>query len=762
MYPVSAAYRRAMRQQVREAQAHARIYMGVFDATASSDAAFAFSPKTKYSKSENINADAGITASYATFETDRLRLNGKHLLLPDAEASYFAQGFISAAQSGAEGVFATPPEIIINFSVQHTMVGITLTFDSTDSPPAQLTALAYTGDTLTSTTTITEITNPMRWELLLTDADKLIIRFDKTANPHGRARLNRLEFGMGYSFEASSIISITERRIGSPIAAELPQNTLDITLSNAEQRWNLDGDTALIRFVRDGQPISVTYGMDVDAGIEWIPSNGWQLSTCSANRTQMQFKCVSAAIAALNAEAFERCPYNSANIGPRNLYAAAELVLADAGWTSYWLNPALADIPLAVPLPMLPHAQLLQLIAGAAGMQMSVDRYGVICIDGMLKSPEIEAADNINVPTPYSVPMSTNSIGNISYADYSADFFRFDGTQRLLPDEGSLPAGWIGNALSQEDGSFYPDTTHAHENPALRYIFDAPTNVQTITLDFGGCIPYKITVSDNLAGLAPRHDFFPTQNVETFDINWTHAAALRIEWIQMRGGDQRPRLERITISPICNLDITRADIKGDITSQLCIRARNVICTVPHYILDWERPADGGAGHEKYTEYFNGTLPTGIWQRIEHGDTPIYDGYIYSVDNGITAQIQSYAYVTYLLLTGAASSASVVLYGVKTVRAASTYTCSVYDTGEDCEIDNPLIGSATALQPVANYLRQRVKYAIDTRGFPELDALDVIRIDGDSCCTMDTTLIYNGAFNGSHTFRRWESYGVDGT
>ena len=97
MYPVSAAYRHAMRRQVRD-QGYVRLQFGIFDASAPGDAAVTVPPGTWYSDASVLDGgESPVRVSYATFEGDRMRLDGTQRLLPESGAELAAQGFVSAA-----------------------------------------------------------------------------------------------------------------------------------------------------------------------------------------------------------------------------------------------------------------------------------------------------------------------------------------------------------------------------------------------------------------------------------------------------------------------------------------------------------------------------------------------------------------------------------------------------------------------------------------------------------------------------------------
>ena len=147
-----------MRRQVRD-QGYVRLQFGIFDASAPGDAAVTVPPGTWYSDASVLDGgESPVRVSYATFEGDRMRLDGTQRLLPESGAELAAQGFVSAALCGADGVFASPPVVSVAFGTVHSMAGLTLDFG--DCVPAQITVRAYTAGALADTFVVTDALEP--------------------------------------------------------------------------------------------------------------------------------------------------------------------------------------------------------------------------------------------------------------------------------------------------------------------------------------------------------------------------------------------------------------------------------------------------------------------------------------------------------------------------------------------------------------------------------------------------------------------------
>ena len=114
-------------------------------------------------------------------------------------------------------------------------------------------------------------------ELGITGADRLTLSWDKTQAPGQRARLRAVTYGIGYVFGDADIVELTETHTDAPVATELPQAKLAFSLDDTAGRFPISGQSALVRFLREGQHVDLRYGVETAAGTEWIPGGVWQL-----------------------------------------------------------------------------------------------------------------------------------------------------------------------------------------------------------------------------------------------------------------------------------------------------------------------------------------------------------------------------------------------------------------------------------------------------------------------------------------------------
>ena len=740
MYPVRAEYKEAMRKPFRDGTSHARVYFGIFDKTAAPDASLSFSSCVEYGSALLVNTSADLLPGYATFEPDQFRLDGSQRLLPRSSGAWTPQAFISSVQSGDDGVFETPPFIRFVFTGSHSMVGLTLTFDRAFSLPAQISVLTYRAEEAKETYVLSDISDyEYKAELLIEDVDDIIIRFDKTATPNGRARLNKVDFGIGYTYADSMLIDVTETHTGSPVSLELPTSNFSLTLYNGDHRFDVDSGTALQRFLAAGQDVSVDYGYSSGGWTQQIPGGEWQLSTWKTNGIRATFTMTDA-MDPLTRGTYDKGVYDGQQ---HTLYDLAIAVLEDAGIPpeKYYVGPFLKQTSTAEPLPVQPHAVLLQLIANAGRARLFVDRSGRICFETIIESDP--TASSSSAQTPYSDVASVLTNAMPEYATFEPDVFAVSGTFRLLPDEGATSGGWVVDAVSGEDLA-YPDNE-------LLLTYEAPTNVFSMNLDWGAVVPAEVLMEGREDGAwSQAITVRPRSQKERYAVQFTHVDAIRVRLVRAPRAGVRPRIMRIGPSMLSDFTLTKDQIFNNPKGTMDPRLRNVTAS-------WVSRS-AAAEPETITTYTPDT-DTGI-VTVEHDLALDLTAAVTEGSATIVSQTH-YAYVSYIELgpvAGLASDITITLTGRPVTAVYRTAVAVGNDTGEDMDVENPLLDSAQVAQDVVDWVRdyymRRIIYNDDTRGFPELDQGDTIYLDGDaSALITKSTLKYNGAFRSTLTLRR---------
>ncbi len=741
MYRVSSVYKSAMRADIREVPVYATIYFGLFDETAAPDATVTASQGTAYASAANVNTSSPPSVSYATFESNQLRLDGAQRLLPST-GMYERQGYISEVLSGADGIFAASPFVMIDFTKRHSIVGLTLTFDSAYSLPAQITVRAYRDGEETVSETISDgIEYVYRHEFLFEDVTRICIYFDRMSEEGMRARLNGVEFGIGYQYDDELIQSISEKHSGSPLSLKLPASSLEFELHNDDDRFSVESDTALQRFLAEGQVGVLSFKV----GAQNIPSGEWYLSSWSVTGHTAKFSFKDA-ITRLNETTYEISDFDGKD---HTLFDLAVDVLTDAGSEGYYIDPYLKTISTSAALPIGTHASCLQIVANAGGCQLSVNRKGRVSIV-RLRNTGIKTTAKTNAPqTPYSDVATAIKPDNAIYGTFERDFARVDGTQIIVPsDRGYVDTGYTASGLSDAAGN-------CAENEVILE-FDNPTNIFSVYVDWGSDTPPK------KAKLSARVDgawtddtvIYPTTDSEKYSVSFYHCDAVRLEQLVAALAGQRARVRHISTSVISDFKLGKEQIFEGNTTALDTKLKAV--TTQFYTMSTASETTSLKTTEADTN--------SGWIRLEHDlclspSVSVYNPNDKTEDGSVNVEAVHHAYVSYVRLTSDETKrVKVDFKGRKTEKIGNLITSGTVqrglqgtDGGEYLSFNNPLFTSRSSAQKVADWVRDyytnRVTYDYKVRGYPEIDLFDAIYLhDGSAAMINNIELSYNGALN----------------
>lgn len=659
--------------------------------------------------------------------------------MPTNRAAVLNQKFTSDALSGGDGAFTSPPVFNVKFGSKHSMVG--LTFDFGDEPPAEFTVVTYDGTTVLNTYVINkDITAVYQAELLIENASAIDIIFNKTRQPYSRVRLNNLLFGIGYQFENATILHIKESHTGSPIGLSLPQSTLNFDLYNEDDRFSIDSSSALIRFLMEGQDITVEYGLDVSGtgSIEWVPSAGWRLSSWDVDGITVSFTAVDV-MDKLTQTNYEKSEYDYAWHFPKT---EIKKVLEDAGITDYYIDSSLSGYYLR-PIPIVTHAEAAQILSNLAMATLRVDKEGRVCAEAAVeKSAPSYSSTEL---TPYSTLSTIGASDNSNYATFESDYMRLDGSQLLVPSSGSPVNNGATFQLSKADGTF-----GTRQRCTINY--GSTRNVYNIQFDFGGQIPKKMTIWGYSNGEWDQmKNIYPTKNVDNFTIGFIDVSSLWIECMAMPAGERRFHLNRVDVNRVSDFTLAKNQILGNPKGSIKPSCKTI--TQPFY----------------YTSHYpsvfvdlykESDVPTNQgWMRIEH-DWGL--NITASVDNtAVTIEQKNYAYVSYIKLTSAADiKVTLTISGKKKYEVIYPGVREVEPRGEVCEMSNPLVQSGPPIDAklyfdwLETHLRKRREYVYETRGYPELELFDFIFLDdGSTAQVVGIKQEFSGSLKSTLTLRK---------
>lgn len=730
MIRTSTGWKAETRRNIRQAAGLAAISIGVFDATAAPDAQVQI-PEPLWSGGSVL--EDGLPACYAVYEPAFFRLDKRQRLLPKEWGAMQAQRFVGNAQADATGFFRQAQEIKIIFGGRHDLAGLTLDFGTLDEEaPVRLEIEALRDGAVIASRTVSSPAAQLRAELAMQQADGICLRFARL-RPYGRARLARVQFGLGYEYGNAEILRITAARSRSPVSMELPVDRLRFSLRNENGRFDIESPGALVQFLAEGQAVTVRYGFALEDGAEWVPGGVWHLQEWTVDGGEAQFTAAGP-LAALNDVQYETGEYHRLAHNARELAAD---VMQTAGFSEeqWYLDPYLERVQVTAPLPVASCAQVLQLLANRCRAQLFAGRDGRVHIETAL--PSAFAAESSAQQPSFSNAATLAQEGNAVYAAFEPDFFRLDKQQLLLPATGGTqPAGWTAQQPADAGGAL------AGALVLLQY--EAPTNVHSLEIDWGGAPPVQARAICRVDGRwqYPGTLLFPSAVRERYGVEFVHCDAIEIE-VQRCLPGRRARMRRVQAGRMTDFVLGKEQVFEGMEGAMLPRLRCVTgsWTGWHY--------DPGDAPEEVAKVQ--LEASGEWARVEH--EPFAS--LLATANGAALEQQHGAYVSRIRTTGG-RAAEAVLKGVRLGRTTHPVQACACDSGEQLPVDNPLFdaaGTAAVLEWVRDFYMRRLEYKLEVRGFPELEPGDWIELwDGRGAQITAAELTFNGGFRQTLTLR----------
>lgn len=768
---VSPAYQKAInlhRTQGIRNQMHAKINFGVIDQYAFGDATFTISPGVSFSSTSGIETGVNdVKDSYASWEQDFWQLNGVQKF--QSNSSLDNTGYISAAVSDGNGEFSSNPYIDVSFSTLHSMVGITLQFDTvTGTCPSDFTVTAYEDGAVKNTWQITGNTDVIyQGELGIEDADRIRIEFTKT-RPYNRIRIDSMLFGIAYSYSDEDIISITHNRAASPVSTELPAESLSFTLFNEDGRYNIDSQFSLLAFLQKEQVVTIQYGYDVDGqgNIEWLSQSTYWLQSWDTDGINATFTC-SDVFTLLNASTYKK---GSDTFDLFSLSSLAYNVLTDAGITDYWINGAeLQNTRTNLPLPYDTHANCLQIIANLGKSSIEQDENGGV----VFRYRDEPGPENMSAETHVQVAQAVYSYYNTErentggvfstqqvpdYATWEENFFALDGSMAFLPESAPYQNnGYVSDIFPESDGD-YPE-------PTLRF-------GASITLHFGSNITFgKLLVDIGSTSTQNTFSFAAYRNISPAESEtpsyqrifygdpitgeWENGLLAftgnfdRVERIDIvpisNPNQQRARIKRVSVDYVQPFEIVPDDIIGNPKGELLEKCSKVIYNDINFATSIDSPTE--------PVQTVSILPN---TTTELKNSDMYYNQRFECDNpNVTiAEEEHYAYCSFIKITGTDLPAEIKWYANTLSYSYDVpYESEISEMGEVCEFNNPISSQLNPAFPdlfsrqdvadwIADYLAKRRQYTVETLGYPEVDPGDLILYNGKEATVVEANINFN--------------------
>ena len=691
------------------------------------------------------------TRIYGTCEKNFSKVDGSmYFLPPEGSSSYYNNGIVTEELVGViyfkfetQGSFDIKG-LVINFGDEYPTI-LEIENDTVKHRYANDKAEFTTEDVFDGTTFI-------------------IVRALRMRNEKTRLRIYNFTCGIANVFTNNEIISFNSKEYVSPITETVPSQDTTVVVDNQNLYYSPDNAESALAYMEIGQEIKVAFGYDVDGKgkIEWLPETTTYLKTWSATDVQAKFTGTDR-FDYLTDKYYEGHFYKDGI----TLYDLAIDVLTDAGITDtreYFLDNYLNKVKVYNPLPIVTHAEALQIIANAGRCALSTDRQKRIHIQSSFVPDMNIRANN---QTDYSnVKNVLNTNPKEGYAVMSNDFSIVDGSLLFIPEGDYLEnVGYVSESIADADGKFI-------QNPIITVGLESIFEAYGLTITFRNVAPQEFVIRTYNDGVLVEKRTFtdPDVNFITNDV-FLLFNSMEIEFTKGYP-NSRIFIDNILVDNVTDYTLRQ---KIDLTQNYTatrkdkIKSINVERTIYSEAVGESvelknEEIDVDVGETEYTVYF--TKPS--YEYSVEALEEIENEWVASDVSVEVVKSNNY----YIVLKFTATESKTIKYVIKGKEYVTDYQWYIQkhnDNGIVREWRNPLISSVSLARDLeewlATYFLGDVEYNIPWRGDPRTDANDLYYLETKSAGTQlirgyENTINFNGVWSSTIKARRaaleWQS------
>lgn len=553
-----------------------------------------------------------------------------------------------------------------------------------------------------------------------------LIRPLEMSNGQNRLRINRFTCGIANTFSNEKVQSCSTKEYVSPISETIPSMDTTLVVDNHDLYYSADNPESAIAYMEVGQEVKVTFGYDVTGSgdIEWLNETTTYLNSWKADDEKAEFASTDRFYQL--GDTYYGGTYNTAGV---TLYDLALAVLADAGIEDsrkYAIDSYLKKITVYNPIPVVTHAEALQIIANAGRCVLYEDRENKIHMKSSFV-PDMQATSDDQ--TDYSnLDAVLSDSAKKAYAVTSRDFTMLDGSMCFIPEDSSeylANTGYVSESLSDSAGKFAidPKITVTLESGFVAYGLSikfrsvAPDEFQIITY-YEGAEKQNITVQNG-----GSLNYITEERFDTFD---------KLEIIFTKNQpNSRIFIDNILIGDVTNYTIKRDALSTTPSGERQQKVKHIVVTRTNYreseeaikeLVSENVSVSDLAADNEYTVYF--TIPS--------------YGFTASVaeNENVTAEIiESSSYFAKVKLTGITTETaiSLVVSGYEYAATETYYKVQHNANGQEISWSNPLISTVEQARDLeewlATYYLGDVDYELSLiQGDPRIEANDLFYLE----------------------------------
>lgn len=800
MIQTSDAYKSMMDKPIRN-RGYVSVSLGVVNQNAQGNASVDSNTSRKYYSKGDLFDNVENSTTYGTLEQNFAKADGSFKFVPREAPNIVLQN---------NGIVVPVGEsLTINFDTAYSIKGFTIDFVETSYPTD------FTIVTDEETVTITgNDTHNFTTESVLGHTTSITITPTAMLGGVQCMHIKRIVMGVGLTFSHSNVESVELDSFISGISIETSYKDLTVSAFDEKGQFNVDNESAFINYLQSGQPVNISFGVDLDDGTqEWHQVASCRLRDWSAKKGRVSFN-------ATDLLSRTESTYSHMVLTSRTAKSEFEAIFADMGLTAndYVIDNYFASVNITNPIEENTHRDCLQLLANATRGIVYEDEHGIVHVeknfDRQAQVSVVESGINY-----HNFTEKTDERGNVIKVSNNAQYdgtFRTRNEESVFNDEDTFHNSV--EVLSVTNMGYIPqidvvdnrlvftfDDEHTSSSPVIDIVIRCDRSNPYFPINEDGWYYLCYETSDN----RPRFSFKDTDIVKIGD------TIIPIERIENGGGNYDWKAFNFYVNGINSIP---GDLFFNIKINPTVTKSNNI--VRFCICKGKKDYSWHGIYAGYVSYFGVVRNPDMFFNTTHGhyliqfDTPhplhatlTHGGTVKDIEiNSDLFSVEVPHSVSYLIFTQAQPYEKVVIKKILQIASGSYimplaqtkehpyalidekikdikvkiftyqnndgdieqvddnvyYTEAIDSSGVTKTLENPLISTSAQAELVAKWLKayytKNVTYDIDYRGDPALQSNDRIYLENEFTVinpidVQRAKMTFNGAFSGQLEARK---------
>lgn len=425
MIQTSDAYKEMMKKPIRN-RGYISVSLGVVNQNAQGNAKLDENTTKEYYSKGGLFDDTNNEVTYGTLEQNFTKADGSFRFPPRNTQTIDLQNNGIVVPHGGS--------LIIKFDTDYDIKGLTIDFTETSYP----TDFTIVTDEETINVSDNDTAN-FTTEAVLGSTSTITITPTSMLGGVQCMHIKRVVMGVGLTFQNSIVESADLESFVSSVSIETSYKELDVSAFDNNGQFDIDNESAFINYLETGQPVNVSFGVDLDDGTqEWHQVASCRLKDWGAKKGRVSFKATD-----LLSQTDET--YSHMVLTSRTAKSEFEAIFQAMGLTpnDYYIDDYFASINITNPVEENAYRDCLQLLANATRGVVYEDENGIVRVE-----KNFDKGVNVN-ETNYAIGYGirkTDKNGNSYLSSYwkSLD----DGTFRVISEKNLFnPSEEAGNTV---------------------------------------------------------------------------------------------------------------------------------------------------------------------------------------------------------------------------------------------------------------------------------------------------------------------------